>query len=67
MVIVNLYPFENDCSKPNVSIEEVIENIDIGGPAMLRSAAKNYQSVAVVCNPQRYSQVIAELKEMMEP
>ncbi len=63
MVVVNLYPFEKTTQKPNVEIQEIIENIDIGGPAMLRSAAKNYQSVAVVCNPQRYSQVIAELKE----
>ncbi len=62
MVVVNLYPFERTTQKPNVSIEEIIENIDIGGPAMLRSAAKNYQSVAVICNPQRYNQVISELK-----
>lgn len=63
MVVVNLYPFEKTTQKPNVSIEEIIENIDIGGPSMLRSAAKNYQSVAVICNPQRYSQVISELKK----
>ena len=62
MVVVNLYPFEKTTQKPGVSISEVIENIDIGGPAMLRSAAKNYQSVAVICNPQAYPQVIAELK-----
>ena len=63
MVVVNLYPFEKTTQQPNVSIEEIIENIDIGGPAMLRSAAKNCQSVAVICNPQRYSQVIAQLKK----
>ena len=62
MVVVNLYPFEKTIQKPNVAIEEVIENIDIGGPSMLRSAAKNAQSVAVVSNPNRYLQVIEELK-----
>lgn len=62
MVVVNLYPFEQAVQKPGVSIEEVIENIDIGGPSMLRSAAKNHQSVAVVCNPGRYSQIIEELR-----
>jgi len=63
MVVVNLYPFENTTQKPKVSIEEIIENIDIGGPAMLRSAAKNCQSVAVICNPQHYSLVIDQLKK----
>jgi len=62
MVVVNLYPFEKTIQKPNVAIEEVIENIDIGGPSMLRSAAKNAQSVAVVSNPNRYLQIIEELK-----
>ena len=63
MVIVNLYPFEQTIAKPGVSIEEVIENIDIGGPSMLRSAAKNSRSVAVVCNPCRYNTIIEELKK----
>lgn len=63
MVVVNLYPFEKTTQKPAVSIEEAIENIDIGGPSMLRSAAKNYKSVAVICNPDRYSQIIDELKK----
>lgn len=63
MVVVNLYPFEKTIQKPNVTREEAIENIDIGGPSMLRSAAKNHQSVAVICNPARYAQVIAELKK----
>mgnify|MGYP001592069642 CR=1 FL=1 len=63
MVVVNLYPFEKTTQKPGVQIEEVIENIDIGGPSMLRSAAKNHRSVAVICDPQRYTQVLAELRE----
>lgn len=63
MVVVNLYPFEKTIQKPGVSIEEVIENIDIGGPSMLRSAAKNHQSVAVICNPNRYTQIILELRK----
>jgi len=63
MLVVNLYPFERTIKRPGASIEEAIENIDIGGPAMLRSAAKNHMSVAVVCNPLRYAQVISELKK----
>jgi phosphoribosylaminoimidazolecarboxamide formyltransferase/IMP cyclohydrolase len=62
MVVVNLYPFEKTIQNPDVSREEAIENIDIGGPSMLRSAAKNHQSVAVVSDPSLYPQVIAELK-----
>ncbi|MFQ5405882.1 MAG: bifunctional phosphoribosylaminoimidazolecarboxamide formyltransferase/IMP cyclohydrolase [Candidatus Micrarchaeia archaeon] len=62
MVVVNLYPFEKTVEK-NADLEEVIENIDIGGPAMLRSAAKNYKSVAVVCNPDSYNEVLEELKK----
>lgn len=62
MVVVNLYPFEKVIQKPDVKIEEAIENIDIGGPSMLRSAAKNHQSVAVICNPKHYSLVLEELK-----
>ncbi len=61
MVVVNLYPFEKTIAKKNVSLEEAIENIDIGGPSMLRSAAKNYKSVAVICNPERYTDILAEL------
>jgi len=61
MVVVNLYPFEKTTQKPGVKIEEVIENIDIGGPSMLRSAAKNQRDVAVICNPASYNQVIEEL------
>jgi len=62
LVAVNLYPFEKTIAKPGVGIAEVIENIDIGGPSMLRSAAKNYQSVAVICNPGDYPKVIEEME-----
>jgi phosphoribosylaminoimidazolecarboxamide formyltransferase/IMP cyclohydrolase len=62
MVVVNLYPFEKVAQKANVKLEEAIENIDIGGPSMLRSAAKNYRSVAVICNPERYKDVLKELE-----
>jgi len=62
MVVVNLYPFEKTVEKKNVSLEDAIENIDIGGPSMLRSAAKNYKSVAVICNPARYLEILKELE-----
>lgn len=62
MVVVNLYPFSKVIQKENVSLEETIENIDIGGPSMLRSAAKNYKSVAIICNPDRYQGILEELK-----
>ena len=62
MVVVNLYPFEATVSKPGVTLEEAIENIDIGGPSMLRSAAKNYRSVAVVSSPAQYESVIKEME-----
>ncbi|HQP10125.1 MAG TPA: bifunctional phosphoribosylaminoimidazolecarboxamide formyltransferase/IMP cyclohydrolase, partial [Candidatus Omnitrophota bacterium] len=61
MVVVNLYPFAGAIKKKNVTLEEAIENIDIGGPSMLRSAAKNFRDVAVVCNPDRYDEVLKEL------
>ncbi len=61
MVVVNLYPFEQTIRKKDISLQEAIENIDIGGPSMLRSAAKNYKSVAVVCNPKRYNEILSEL------
>jgi len=63
MVVINLYPFENTVSKPGVSLKEAIENIDIGGPSMLRSAAKNHKSVCVVCDPSDYARVIGELEK----
>ena len=66
LVVVNLYPFEKTISKPNVALDEAIENIDIGGPSMLRSAAKNYKSVAVVVSPSRYEDVIEELTKYGE-
>ncbi|MBQ2247923.1 MAG: bifunctional phosphoribosylaminoimidazolecarboxamide formyltransferase/IMP cyclohydrolase [Tidjanibacter sp.] len=63
MVCVNLYPFEATIAKENVTMEEAVENIDIGGPSMLRSAAKNYASVSVVCDPDDYAQVLEEIRE----
>lgn len=63
MVVVNLYPFKETISKPDVTMEEAIENIDIGGPTMIRSASKNYKGVAVVVDPGDYSKIQAELKE----
>jgi phosphoribosylaminoimidazolecarboxamide formyltransferase/IMP cyclohydrolase len=63
MVVVNLYPFEETAKKENVLLAEAVENIDIGGPSMLRSAAKNYKSVAVVSSPKFYSRILSELKE----
>ncbi len=62
MVVVNLYPFEKTVAKPGVSLEEAVENIDIGGPTMLRSAAKNYRNVAVICNHMRYPHILEEMK-----
>lgn len=66
VVVVNLYPFRATIAKPGVTLEEAIENIDIGGPTMVRAAAKNYESVAVVVNPKRYPEVLNELKERGE-
>ncbi len=63
LVVVNLYPFEKTLNKANVTKEEIIENIDIGGPAMLRSAAKNYQDVVVICDPLDYGSVMTEIKD----
>ncbi len=63
MVVVNLYPFEKTAAKPGVKTEEAIENIDIGGPSMLRSAAKNHRSVCVVCDPNDYARVIEEMEK----
>ena len=66
LVVVNLYPFSATAAKPGVSPEELIENIDIGGPAMIRSAAKNFQSVGVVTDPADYAGVVAELRAKRE-
>ncbi len=62
MVVVNLYPFKQTIMKPGVTLEDAIENIDIGGPTMLRAAAKNYQDVSVIIDPADYEQVISEIK-----
>ena len=63
LVVVNLYPFEETIAKPDVTLAEAIENIDIGGPSMLRSAAKNYRSVTVVTESDDYSRVLEEMAE----
>lgn len=63
MIVVNLYPFKETISRPGCTFEDAIENIDIGGPTMLRSAAKNFQSVTVVTDPADYSQVIEFMKK----
>ncbi|HEV2765441.1 MAG TPA: bifunctional phosphoribosylaminoimidazolecarboxamide formyltransferase/IMP cyclohydrolase [Pyrinomonadaceae bacterium] len=61
MVVVNLYPFERTIAREGVTLAEAVEQIDIGGPAMIRSAAKNYADVAVVVSPESYAELIAEL------
>ena len=62
LVCVNLYPFRETIAKPDVTMEDAVEHIDIGGPSMLRSAAKNWESVTVVCNPADYETVLSEIK-----
>jgi phosphoribosylaminoimidazolecarboxamide formyltransferase/IMP cyclohydrolase len=62
MVVVNLYPFQQTVAKDQCTLEDAIENIDIGGPAMLRSSAKNHKDVVVVCDPADYSRVLEEMK-----
>jgi phosphoribosylaminoimidazolecarboxamide formyltransferase/IMP cyclohydrolase len=66
IVVCNLYPFKETILKPDAGHEEIIENIDIGGPTMLRAAAKNYKFVSVITDPEDYSKVISELKESGE-
>jgi phosphoribosylaminoimidazolecarboxamide formyltransferase/IMP cyclohydrolase len=66
LVVVNLYPFEQTVAKPGCTREEAIENIDIGGPTMLRSAAKNYTDVAVVVSPRDYGRVLGEIQKTGE-
>lgn len=63
LVVVNLYPFEETIAKPNVTLAEAIENIDIGGPSMIRSAAKNYESVTVVVDPADYDTVLETMRD----
>ena len=62
LLVVNLYPFEATIAKPDVTFEEAIENIDIGGPCLLRASAKNFASVTAVCDSGDYPRVAAELK-----
>ncbi len=62
LVAVNLYPFQKTVAKPDVTLEEAVENIDIGGPTMIRSAAKNHADVTVVVDPEDYSKVVEELR-----
>lgn len=62
MVCVNLYPFEATVAKPDCTLEDAVEHIDIGGPSMLRSAAKNFNAVTVVCDPDDYSKVLDEIR-----
>jgi len=63
LVVVNLYPFEQTVAKPNVALHDAIENIDIGGPSMLRSAAKNHDSVTVIVDPADYTEVGKQISE----
>jgi phosphoribosylaminoimidazolecarboxamide formyltransferase / IMP cyclohydrolase len=63
LVVVNLYPFEATVAKPNVSLHDAIENIDIGGPSMLRSAAKNHEGVTVIVDPLDYAEVTKQISE----
>src|SRR5262249_20185225 len=66
LLVVNLYPFERTVSNPKVKLEEAVENIDIGGPSMLRSGAKNFQSVTVVSDPADYDEVAKEIRSTGE-
>ena len=63
MVVVNLYPFEQTIANPACDFETAIENIDIGGPTMIRAAAKNHADVAIIVNPDDYASILAELKQ----
>lgn len=62
VVVCNLYPFVNTISKPNVTVEDAVENIDIGGVTLLRAAAKNHTRVTVICDPTDYEKVIKEME-----
>jgi len=66
LVVINLYPFKKTIEKPNVTFDEAIENIDIGGPAMLRAAAKNFKYVAVIIDPSDYPVVLDEIRKTGE-
>lgn len=63
LVVVNLYPFEATIAKPNVTYDEVIENIDIGGVTLIRAAAKNHERVTLVCDPSDYDRVLSKLND----
>ncbi|MGL4503107.1 MAG: bifunctional phosphoribosylaminoimidazolecarboxamide formyltransferase/IMP cyclohydrolase, partial [Planktothrix sp.] len=63
LVVVNLYPFEQTIAKPDVSLADAIENIDIGGPTLLRASAKNYAHLTVLCNPEQYGSYLEEFKQ----
>lgn len=63
IVVCNLYPFVETVSKPDVTIDDAVENIDIGGVTLLRAAAKNHNRVTVICDPSDYSKVISEIKD----
>ena len=63
LLVVNLYPFQETVAKPETTLEEAIEQIDIGGPSMLRSAAKNYRSVTVVIDPNDYGTVLESMRD----
>ena len=62
LVVCNLYPFVDTVSRPNVTLEDAVENIDIGGVTLLRAAAKNHSRVTVICDPNDYEKVINELQ-----
>ncbi len=62
IVVVNLYPFRETIAKPDATLEDAVENIDIGGPCMVRAAAKNHKYVTIVINPKRYVEIIDKLK-----
>lgn len=63
LVVVNLYPFEATIAKPGVTLAEAVENIDIGGPAMLRASSKNFAHLTVLCDPGQYDEYLAELRQ----
>ncbi len=63
LVVINLYPFQETVANPDCSLEDAIENIDIGGPAMVRAAAKNHESVSIVVDPKDYANILSEMSE----
>ena len=63
LVVVNLYPFEATIAKADVTLADAVENIDIGGPAMLRASAKNFQHLTVLCNPNQYADYLEQLRQ----